>query len=154
MLGSFYNPNIEPPSEWINRAQSFLNVCELLSVSGEVIPELPKKELHELLFSRRCAFCYDLRLTEAANSAKQRGFDMFTTTLLSSPTQNQNLLRGILSAIESKLSIQVYYFEVTHEEYMNKMRELKDMGIYVQNYCGCYGSLLEREVQRFEQLWR
>jgi len=67
MLGSFYNPNIEPPSEWINRAQSFLNVCELLSVSGEVIPELPKKELHELLFSRRCAFCYDLRLTEAAS---------------------------------------------------------------------------------------
>jgi len=125
-----------------------------LSVNGEVVPRLLSSELHEALFTKRCTFCYDLRLTEAAYGAKQRGFDTFTTTLLSSPNQNQSLLREKLTAIESELAMQVYYFEVPREEYMEKTRELKNMGIYVQNYCGCYGSLLEREAERFKPLWR
>jgi len=154
LLASFYNPNIEPPNEWFSRAQSFLDVCALLSVNGEVVPRLLSSELHEALFTKRCTFCYDLRLTEAAYGAKQRGFDTFTTTLLSSPNQNQSLLREKLTAIESELAMQVYYFEVPREEYMEKTRELKNMGIYVQNYCGCYGSLLEREAERFKPLWR
>ncbi|HPU69853.1 MAG TPA: epoxyqueuosine reductase QueH [Coprothermobacter proteolyticus] len=154
LLASFYNPNIEPPNEWFSRAQSFLDVCELLCVNGEVVPHSISSELHEALFTKRCTFCYDLRLTEAAYGAKQRGFDTFTTTLLSSPNQNQSLLREKLTAIESELAMQVYYFEVPREEYMEKTRELKNMGIYVQNYCGCYGSLLEREAERFKPLWR
>jgi len=118
------------------------------------VPHSISSELHEALFSKRCSFCYDLRLTESAYAARQRGFDTFTTTLLSSPTQNQILLREKLAAIESEFGMQVYYFEVPREEYMKKTRELKNMGIYVQNYCGCYRSLLEREAERFKALWR
>jgi predicted adenine nucleotide alpha hydrolase (AANH) superfamily ATPase len=87
-------------------------------------------------------------------SAKSRGFNVFTTTLLSSPTQNQGLLRRTLKHLESELSIEVYYFEVSKNEYESKVRELKNRNIYVQNYCGCYGSLCEREFDKYGLLWR
>ena len=41
----------------------------------------------------RCFACYELRLREAAEYAKENGFDFFTTTLSISPLKNAQKLK-------------------------------------------------------------
>ena len=42
----------------------------------------------------RCAYCYRVRMEETARYAAQHGYDSFTTSLLISPYQNHEAIRG------------------------------------------------------------
>jgi predicted adenine nucleotide alpha hydrolase (AANH) superfamily ATPase len=154
LFASFYNPNIEPPEELLRRADAFVQVCHLLSLWGEVTLQVANFDDHKEIFEQRCFKCYSIRLGASMLSAKQRGFDFFTTTLLASPTQKHDVLINILERLERELLMKVYYFEVPADYYKNKVNELRKKGVYVQNYCGCYGSLWEQQERRYEFLWR
>ncbi|NPV88788.1 hypothetical protein HPY42_04670 [Coprothermobacteraceae bacterium] len=149
----FYNPNIEPPSEWARRADAFLDVCDMLGCHGIVDTVLGDTSFHSSIVAGRCAVCYRARLERAMVDAKNRGFERFTTTLLSSPRQNQPLLRSVLQELESLIGVSVFFFDQAPEEYEARVRDLKNQQVYVQNYCGCFASLVEKERFSLRGLW-
>ncbi len=147
--GYFYNPNIQPPVEYINRK----NALTVLNSDVEVIyPEYSPKEFFQAVNLQeepplRCAICWRLRLKKTAQLAKEKGFDSFTTTLLVSPYQDQELLHKIGNAVAKEEGIEFYYadfrpgFRKAHDEARAK-------GIYCQKYCGCIYSEIERNKKK------
>lgn len=98
----------------------------------------------------RCVSCWRLRLQKTALYAKENGFNTFSSTLLVSPYQNQELLKQLGIQVAKESGIDFYYedfrvgFKQAHEEARNK-------GIYCQKYCGCNYSKLERYTMKIEK---
>ncbi len=91
----------------------------------------------------RCEFCYSLRLTEAAKTARQFGFDAFTTSLLISPYQKHEMLARTGEKIADEYGIKFYY-EDFREGYRESRELAKALELYMQKYCGCIFSEKER----------
>ncbi len=145
--GIFYNPNIHPFAEYLKRRQAVEDYgkasdCEIF------FPEyLPEEFFRETNYKEqapgRCCLCWALRLRATASFAKEKGFDAFTTTLLVSPYQDQDMLKKIGEGVAAISEIEFLYqdfrdgFKFAHEE-------AREKGIYCQNYCGCIYSEIER----------
>lgn len=97
--------------------------------------------------SKRCSFCWALRLKATAKTAKEKGFDCFSTTLLVSPYQDQELLKKIGKAASGVEGVDFYY-----EDFRPGFREAhesaKREGVYCQKYCGCIYSEIERHAKK------
>ena len=97
--GFYYNPNIYPVDEYNRRKEAVIALSKELKIGTELPEYLPAE------FSRavnanyqapqRCAGCWRLRLQRTALYAKENGFDAFSSTLLVSPYQNQDLLKQL-----------------------------------------------------------
>jgi len=143
----FYNPNIHPLAEYLNRRKAVEDYSK--KVGLEVIyPEYqPRDFFRAVAFKEetpgRCALCWALRLENTAQFAKGNGFDSFSSTLLVSPYQDQEMLKKIGQSISSVSGVDFYYedfrpgFRLAHDE-------AKAQGIYCQKYCGCIYSEIER----------
>jgi len=94
-------------------------------------------------FRRRCAICYEMRLTQTARAAKAGGFPAFTTTLLISPYQDQELIRQLGERIAAAEGI-TFYFENFRRGWSERGRMATEYGLYRQQYCGCIYSEWER----------
>ncbi|MCX7794604.1 MAG: epoxyqueuosine reductase QueH [Thermodesulfovibrionales bacterium] len=173
--GLWFNPNIHPYREFSLRLESLKRLSEewrFPVIYNELynprlflrnIPGLPLEQFSEdtesgeIVFqftlpqSVRCQHCYRLRLEETAITAKSKGFDAFSTTLLVSPYQNFELIVSTGKEIAEKYNIE-FLFEDYRPGYGGAMRISRDMGLYRQKYCGCLFSLAERrckmEVQK------
>jgi len=147
VTGFFYNPNIQPYGEYMNRKQAVKDYSKSNNFEIISLPYMPSEfsravNLREAS-SERCSICWTLRLKAAAKAAKEKGFDAFSTTLLVSPYQNQELLKKIGDDITKEEGIQFYYEDFRPG--FKKAHELaKAQGIYCQKYCGCIYSELER----------
>jgi predicted adenine nucleotide alpha hydrolase (AANH) superfamily ATPase len=137
----FYNPNIQPEVEYLKRKENLQKA--LGGKVGDIIeigynPQEHAKAImgQEPEFPKRCLNCYRLRLTETARQAKEKGFDMFSTTLLVSPYQQHEDLKKIGQETAEQSGVEFYY----HDWRLN-FREgqnlAKESGIYRQKYCGC-----------------
>jgi len=148
--GLFYNPNIQPLLEYKNRrlAVEQYSRAENLEV---IYPEYEPQEFFRAVNSKetspgRCEICWKLRLEETARQARQRDFQVFTTTLLVSPYQDQEMLKNIGNQVAKELQVEFYYedfrlgFKPAHE--LAKAR-----GIYCQKYCGCIYSINPRGLK-------
>ena len=144
----FYNPNIQPPSEYKKRfkeARKFFGSAGLTFTEGAYgtadffcgIPDFENKTL-------RCPACWRMRLEKTADLALREGFDAFTTTLLVSPYQDHGTLKIIGSELAAEKKIKFYYRDF-RAGFKEAHREARERGIYCQNYCGCVFSLVERE---------
>lgn len=137
VTGFFYNPNIHPFAEYKNRRQAVENFNSI-----EVIyPEYNPKDFFRAVntkeaSSQRCSICWHLRLRKAAQTAKEKGFNSFSTTLLVSPYQDQELLREIGRIISEEEGIGFYY-EDFRPGFKQAHDAAKAQGIYCQKYCGC-----------------
>jgi predicted adenine nucleotide alpha hydrolase (AANH) superfamily ATPase len=78
---------------------------------------------------------------------KKRGYDAFSTTLLVSPYQNHEKLKELSNELGKKYNIEFLYrdFRVGFRDGQAKAREL---GLYMQKYCGCIFSEEERYTQK------
>ena len=102
----YYNPNIYPESEYSKR------IIEQQTLIGEMDTKYPvqfiaggydKEKFYEMAKGLekvkeggvRCFKCYELRLRETAEIAKEGGYDYFTTTLSISPLKNAAKLNEI-----------------------------------------------------------
>ena len=146
IMGLWYNPNIHPYVEYQKRLESVKRWAE--KIGARVIYE-DRYEMREFLRevvyreSQRCRICYYLRLRKAAIFAKKGKFDYFTSTLVVSPHQNQELIKNIAVAIGQEYGIKPYLR--SFKEGWKESRELsKKMGLYHQTYCGCIYSEEER----------
>ena len=98
----------------------------------------------------RCAHCYTIRLGTAAKYAADHGYDAFTSSLLISPYQNHELLKAVGETMGKKYGVEFYYrdFRPGFREGQAKARE---MGLYMQKYCGCIFSEEDRYSTKIEK---
>lgn len=100
----------------------------------------------------RCFGCYELRLREAAEYAKELGMDYFTTTLSISPLKNAEKLNEIGEKLAQEYGISYLTSDFKKKNGYKRSTEIsREYGMYRQDYCGCVFSLREREQQKQER---
>mgnify|MGYP001528842686 CR=1 FL=1 len=96
----------------------------------------------------RCFRCYELRLREAAETAKSLGMDYFTTTLSISPLKNAEKLNEIGDALAEEYGVAYLNSDFKKKNGYKRSVELSEQyGMYRQYYCGCVFSKRERDTQ-------
>lgn len=148
--GFFYNPNIHPLSEYKNRRQAVEDFSKTADIEV-IFPEYNPAEFFQAVNGRetnpgRCSLCWSLRLKKTAKAAREKGFDSFSTTLLVSPYQDQELLKKIGSDISKEEEVEFYY-EDFRPGFRKAHNEARAQGLYLQKYCGCIYSEIERYSQ-------
>lgn len=142
----YFNPNIHPFLEYESRKESLLKLANETATPAILQGEYGLKAfLHALdgEYENRCGTCYDIRMAEAAKYAKENGFDAFTTTLLISPYQDHERLQKSGEAAALKLGIPFLYRDF-RPLFRDGQRAAREMGLYMQKYCGCVFSEEER----------
>jgi predicted adenine nucleotide alpha hydrolase (AANH) superfamily ATPase len=95
----------------------------------------------------RCARCYRMRLERTAARAAEGGYDAFSTTLLISPYQRHELVAETAEEEAKRHGVPFLYrdFRPLFRKGQARAREL---GFYMQKYCGCVFSEEERYLPR------
>jgi len=145
----FYNPNIQPFREYRERYFAVFDYCSERGLDLKAGPYDMERFLAEVapdeaaLPGARCARCFSIRLLRTAEEARRLGIKSFTTTLLVSPYQDQELLHraGESAAIENGVSFILEDMSAGFKEASDRSRE---SGMYRQSYCGCIYSEKER----------
>lgn len=149
ITGFFYNPNIHPVSEYNEREKSLA----LLNPGIEIIcPEYLPKDFFQAVnlneeVPARCAICWRQRLMRTAAEAKERGFKSFSTTLLVSPYQDHEQLKNIGNDIAKETGVEFYYMDF-RPGFRKARDEARAKGLYIQKYCGCIYSDIERSKKK------
>ena len=90
--------------------------------------------------------CYELRLREAAITAKKMGFDYFTTTLSISPLKNADKLNEIGKKLSDEYGVPYLYSDFKKKNGYKRSIELsREYRLYRQNFCGCVFSKRDAE---------
>ncbi len=149
VTGFWYNPNIHPFTEYRARRNCLTDYAKTID-----LPLLMKDDYGLRPFCRqvaediagRCVKCYEMRLMETAKTAKEQGFDAFTSSLFISPYQNFELMREVAKKAEDTYEIRFLDedFRPLFREGQNRAREL---GFYMQKYSGCIFSEQERYLK-------
>lgn len=154
--GFFYNPNIHPREEHDLRYFDVVRSCQILNIPlilGEYDASVFFRDVmgyeNEPEKGERCDKCFDIRLVRTAIEAQKLGENRFTTTLLSSPMKEQEVLYALGDGIAQDFSLDFFKINVRKNGGVNRQNELaKRDNLYRQNYCGCIFAL---EKQRFAQ---
>jgi predicted adenine nucleotide alpha hydrolase (AANH) superfamily ATPase len=146
--GFWYNPNVHPFAEHQRRLASMEQYAEsvglpLLREEGYEVVEFLRAVVGREAYGQRCERCYEVRLGRTAQVALREGADAFTTTLLISPHQNQDLLRQAGEAASAEYGV-AFYFESFRRGWSERGRLAREHGLYRQQYCGCVYSEWER----------
>ncbi|MFQ6071194.1 MAG: epoxyqueuosine reductase QueH [Methanosarcinales archaeon] len=149
ITGFFYNPNIHPFLEYKKRFQTLQNYAHKQDVEIIYKDEYDLKMFLEgaITSENRCEFCYTCRLKEAAKTAKEEGFDAFTTTLLVSPYQKHDLLKVIGEKVGNENNI-LFYYEDFRVGWKKTKEISKNLELYRQKYCGCIFSEMDRYYKK------
>lgn len=149
ITGFFYNPNIHPFKEYEKRLKVLEDYAEKVGLTVIYKDEYDLEEFLRRVVYReaiRCQFCYYLRLREAARTAREGGFDAFTTTLLVSPYQDHNLIQEVSRSVGEEVGI-AFHYEDFRPGYNRGIQLSKEYGLYRQSYCGCIYSEKERYLR-------
>ena len=143
----WYNPNIHPYTEYEARRDTLIKYSKMVNVKVILKDEYGLDEFCKNVCSKinsRCVdYCYRVRIEETAKYAKENGFDAITTTLFVSPYQKHDAIKKICEEIANKYGLEFVYrdFRVGFKIGQNEAREL---GLYMQKYCGCIYSEEDR----------
>jgi len=142
----WYNPNIHPYTEHRHRLEAMQSLAKktslpLIVAEGyDIIDYFRGVVGHE---AERCQFCFKLRLSKTAETAKETGFDAFTTTLLISPQQKHKLIKEVGDELAKETGVDFLYADL-RKRYSDSRHITKPMELYRQQYCGCVYSEWER----------
>lgn len=145
----FYNPNISPESEYRSRAEELERLISQMPLAGKV--ELIVADYDTAVFDHmargreklseggaRCFDCYEIRLEQTAKLAKERGFDLFCTTLSISPHKNAQRLNEIGEKLSGMYGVEYLFSDFKKKNGYRRSCELSELySLYRQNYCGC-----------------
>ncbi|BCZ19425.1 Epoxyqueuosine reductase QueH [Helicobacter sp. NHP19-012] len=156
LTGFFYNPNIHPKEEHDLRLLDVKRSCMALNIpllEGDYTLEAWMQAVRgleqEKEKGKRCNVCFDVRLEVSAQMALMLGSKRFSTTLLSSPMKEQEVLKAQGETIAKKYGLEFVYVNVRAKGGVEKQNALaKKDKLYRQNYCGCVFAL---EKQRQAQ---
>lgn len=145
----FFNPNIDSKEEHERRLSQVEEYAAGNKLALEVIsydPTIFEDKVRAGL-KERCKLCYDIRLGEAARLASEESFDAFTTTLLVSPHQDQGAIKEIGQNLASKEGAS-FLFRDFRQGFRNAQNRARELGLHIQNYCGCTYSKEESRIRR------
>ena len=147
----WYDPNIQPKSEYDKRFDAFKKVCEI-----ENIPYIKGAYDVDHFFSRikwlehtpekweKCTHCYDMRMYVAAKLAKKLGIKLYTSSLNTSPKKDLEKLFKMGHQYAEKYGIEFLDIPFRKNWGFEKSVEYTTKhDIYRQNYCGCIYSVQE-----------
>lgn len=155
----YYNPNIYPDEEYemrVREQQRFIRAFPAKHPIDFIEGAYDKERFYEMARGletvpeggQRCFQCYELRLREAGELAKARGFDYFTTTLSISPMKNAEKLNEIGLRLAEELGVAYLCSDFKKRNGYKRSTELsREYGMYRQDYCGCVYSYHERHNQ-------
>ncbi|MCX5800293.1 MAG: epoxyqueuosine reductase QueH [Candidatus Eisenbacteria bacterium] len=150
VVAFFFNPNVHPHSEFVNRLRSMQQFVKNREISGFFYKGYPLESFLRMQLSQlesRCEGCYELRLTAAARKAKEEGIRVFSTTLLVSPYQKHELIRDLGKSVQKESRIEFLY-----NDWRPRWHETRDLArkedLYLQKYCGCIFSETERYLEK------
>lgn len=147
--GFWYNPNIHPFTEYRQRRNTLQEYANTIGMPLELKDEYALRPFVRAVCSdldNRCAYCYRCRLEAAAQYAAENGFSSFTTTLLISPYQNHELLVKTGEELGEQYGLQFLPRDF-RPRFREGQQKARDLGLYIQKYCGCVFSEEERYVK-------
>jgi predicted adenine nucleotide alpha hydrolase (AANH) superfamily ATPase len=159
----YYNPNIFPAEEYEKRADELERLVSEMPfehpvhvIRGSYEPEryyeAAKGLEEEKEGGARCVKCFELRLNEAARTAKEMGIPIFTTTLTISPLKNAELLNDIGEAAAARQGISFLPSDFKKRNgYLRSIELSKEYHLYRQNFCGCIYSKNEAKKREEER---
>jgi hypothetical protein len=157
---NFYNPNISYQEEYIKRQKELERLVQSMPLKNpihiRIAPYQPKDfyrvvegREHDREGGEHCFLCYRMRLEEAAQVAKEGGYDYFTTTLSISPMKNAEKLNEIGGILEEEYGVSYLYSDFKKKNGYKRSIELsREYNLYRQDYCGCIFSKNEREIEK------
>ncbi|MDD4110938.1 MAG: epoxyqueuosine reductase QueH [Clostridia bacterium] len=141
----YYNPNILPKEEYEkrkNEQKRLLKEWNIQFIESDYEPKKfacaikGKEDMPE--GSERCKECYRFRLEKTAQTAKEKGFNFFTTTLSISPHKNAGWVNEILIELENKYNVKCLPSDFKKGNgYLRSLELAKQHELYRQDYCGC-----------------
>jgi ribonuclease HII len=141
----WYDPNIQPKTEYNKRLKHFKKVCKIEKIpfiewDYDVVNFLKhvkwlEKEPEKW---KRCTKCYDLRLEKSAKLAKKMWFIYWTTSLNISPHKSIEKLFKIWEKFDKKYDLEFLKLEFRKNSWFERSVDYcKKHWIYRQNYCWC-----------------
>jgi len=132
-MGYFYNPNIQPQTEFNLRQETMRKYAAMVGL--EVIYEAAAT-LRGLPTRGDCENCYRTRLAKTAEAAKELGFECFSTTLLISPYQKIELIKKIGDEIGAQVGVK-FLCQDFRIGYRASRQMARELNLHMQRYCGC-----------------
>ena len=136
----YYNPNIEPYSEYIKRKNEQIRLCNILNIKYIDVDwdnDLYRKCIKGLESEKegglRCVSCIKMRLLKTYELSKD--YEYFSTTLTVSPHKNSKLINELGLEIDSTKYL-ISDFK-KQEGYKKSIELSKKYELYRQDYCGC-----------------
>jgi tRNA A37 threonylcarbamoyladenosine dehydratase/predicted adenine nucleotide alpha hydrolase (AANH) superfamily ATPase len=137
----WYNPNIHPLAEYHKRRDALSAFAAAENLELEIIDEYGQEAFLSAMDGKteapeRCSICYRMRLERTAAYAAEKGFDAFSTSLLISPWQQHDVLRGLGEELAARYGVEFIYRDF--RPLFQRSRILaRASGLYMQKYCGC-----------------
>ena len=156
----WYNPNIHPWKEYEARRDCLLAYAPTIDMKTVVIEKYGLRDFIANVaddIDGRCTWCYEHRVEETAKYAAEHGYSVFTTTLLASVYQKHELIAAAAERFGEKYGVSFLYrdFRTGFREGNARAREL---GFYMQKYCGCifseeerYGKRIRCDIDKFSE---
>ena len=151
----YYNQNIEPEEEYLKRKEEQKRLIKLLNKDIKVLDcDYDNNKYHEVVKGyekepergSRCYICYKQRMEYTAKIAKEKGYDMFATTLTVSPYKVTKWINEIGFDLEKEYNIKYLPTDFKKQNGYKKSIELsKKYNLYRQDYCGCVYSKKEKD---------
>lgn len=139
----FYNPNIQPRSEYLSRLAAIKKVLKEKQVKL-VIPDWRPGEYFGVVNNdkNRCINCWRLRIYRTGDWAKRNGYEQISSSMLTSAYLDGKMIAKIGGETAKK-------FGLEWKNWAGVGREIKTKGFYKQFFCGCVYSLKERYEEKY-----
>ena len=157
-VGFWYNPNIHPYQEYKARRDTLIDYADAIGLELIIhdeygLQKFTKAVCHDI--PNRCAYCYAVRLDETARTAKEQGFQAFSTTLTVSPYQDHELIRKIGEQAAKKYGEEFCYYDFA-PRFREGQQKAREAELYMQKYCGCiyseedrYQKQIRKDLEKF-----
>jgi epoxyqueuosine reductase len=147
----WYDPNIQPRSEYDKRYEAFVKVCEI-----ERIPYIKWAYDVKNFFTRikwvehtpergeKCTYCYDMRMMVSAKLASRLHIPLYTSSLNTSPKKDLEKLFSMGHKYATKYAVE--FLDIPFRKkwgFAKSVEYTREHDIYRQNYCGCIYSIRE-----------
>ncbi len=147
----WYDPNIQPRSEYDKRYEAFVKVCEIEGIPyikwaydvGNFFTRIKWVE-HTPERGEKCTYCYDMRMMVSAKLAARLHIPIYTSSLNTSPKKDLEKLFRMGHQYAEKYGVEFLDIPFRKKWGFEKSVEYtKEHDIYRQNYCGCIYSIRE-----------
>ncbi len=147
----YYNPNIDPETEYRRRAEEQRRLLDVLGfpmIEADYVPaEFEAIGLaDEPEGGRRCRACYALRLEHSARYAAQHGYEWLCTTLSVSPHKNAAWINELGQAACDRYGLRWLVSDFKKKNgFLRSLQLSQKYDLYRQTWCGCRFSRQERK---------